>query len=245
MAVLADPVFDGNDERVVMPAANGSMQRPAFTRSDRRISRSASDVGLAGKSGLYLERLTYSRAEAEAILAVTPHARALEALDFQANRATALSPELARYRIVHFATHGFLDSKRPEFSGLVLSLVNRQGKPQDGFLGLEDVYNLKLPVDLVVLSGCQTGLGEEISGEGLIGLTRGFMYAGASRVVASLWSVDDFTTSQLMAKFYSAMERDKMPPAAALRKAQIEMWRHRGWHAPYYWAAFQVQGEWK
>jgi len=245
VAVLADPVFDSNDERVVMPAGNGSKQGPAVARPDRRISRSASDVGLGGKSGLYLERLTYSRAEAEAILAVTPHARALEALDFQANRATALSPELARYRIVHFATHGFLDSKRPEFSGLVLSLVNRQGKPQDGFLGLEDVYNLKLPVDLVVLSGCQTGLGEEISGEGLIGLTRGFMYAGASRVVASLWSVDDFTTSQLMAKFYSAMERDKMPPAAALRKAQIEMWRHRGWHAPYYWAAFQVQGEWK
>jgi len=244
VAVIADPVFDPNDERIER-TANGSTPKPAFSRPGQRVSRSASDVGLTANHGLYLERLTYSRDEAEAILAVTGHPNAFKALDFQANRATALSPELAKYRIVHFATHGFLDSKRPEFSGLVLSLVNRQGKPQDGFLGLEDVYNLKLPVDLVVLSGCQTGLGEEISGEGLNGLTRGFMYAGASRVVASVWSVDDFTTSQLMAKFYRAMERDKMRPAAALRKAQIEMWRHKGWQAPYYWAAFQLQGEWQ
>jgi CHAT domain-containing protein/tetratricopeptide (TPR) repeat protein len=244
VAVLADPVFDPGDERVES-GADKSTPRRSFIRSSQRVSRSASDVGLIGKRGFRLDRLVYSRHEAEVILAVTPRAKALEALDFQANRATALNPELARYRIVHFATHGFLDSKRPELSGLVLSLVNRQGKPQDGFLGLEDVYNMKLPVDMVVLSGCQTGLGEDISGEGLIGLTRGFMYAGASRVVASLWSVDDFTTSQLMAKFYRAMEREKMPPAAALRKAQIEMWRHTGWRAPYYWAAFQLQGEWR
>jgi CHAT domain-containing protein/Tfp pilus assembly protein PilF len=244
VAVLADPVFDPDDERVES-AVSKLTPRPSFIRSSQTVSRSASDVGLIGKRGFGLDRLTYSRDEAQAILAVAPHAKSFEALDFQANRATALSPELAQYRIVHFATHGFLDSKRPELSGLVLSLVNRQGKPTDGFLGLEDVYNMKLPVDMVVLSGCQTGLGEEISGEGLIGLTRGFMYAGASRVVASLWSVDDFTTSQLMAKFYRAMERDNMPPAAALRKAQIEMWKHRGWQAPYYWAAFQLQGEWK
>jgi CHAT domain-containing protein len=197
------------------------------------------------RGGFYLQRLTYTRHEAEAILAVTPRGQTLEALDFQANRSMAISPELARYRIIHFATHGFLDSKHPELSGLVLSLVDRKGRPQDGFLGLEDVYNLKLPVDLVVLSGCRTGLGEEVSGEGLMGLTRGFMFAGASRVVASLWSVDDFTTAELMANFYRAMERDKMPPAAALRKAQIAIWKHTGWHPPYYWAAFQLQGEWK
>jgi CHAT domain-containing protein/Tfp pilus assembly protein PilF len=244
VAVLADPVFDASDDRV-NPSSNGSTIKPGLTRASPRVRMSAMDVGLSGKRELYLGRLVYSRSEAEAILAVAPRHKTLEALDFEASRETALSPELAQYRIVHFATHGFLDSKRPEFSGLVLSLVNPQGKPEDGFLGLEDVYNLKLPVDMVVLSGCQTGLGEDVSGEGLIGLTRGFMYAGASRVVASLWSVDDFTTSQLMAKFYRAVERDKLPPAAALRKAQIEMWRHRGWQAPYYWAAFQLQGEWK
>src|SRR5579859_1368108 len=244
VAVLADPVFDASDDRV-NSANNGPTPEPRLTRASETVRRSARDVGLTEKQGIYLGRLIYSRDEAKAILAVVPHAKAIEVLDFEANRETALNPELARYRIVHFATHGFLDSKRPELSGLVLSMVNRQGKPRDGFLGLEDVYNTKLPVDMVVLSGCQTGLGEDISGEGLIGLTRGFMYAGATRVVASLWSVDDFTTSQLMAKFYRGIERDKMTPAAALRKAQIEMWQHRGWQAPYYWAAFQLQGEWR
>jgi CHAT domain-containing protein len=126
----------------------------------------------------------------------------------------------------------------------VLSLVDRKGKPQDGFLGLDDVYNMKLPVNMVVLSGCQTGLGEEINGEGLIGLTRGFMYAGAQRVVASLWSVSDKATAELMARFYAAIERDKMRPASALRRAQIEMWKQPMWRAPYFWAAFQLQGEW-
>jgi CHAT domain-containing protein/Tfp pilus assembly protein PilF len=244
VAVLADPVFDPKDDRVI-GLRNGSTPTPALARSRELVSRSATDVGFVRRGGFYLQRLTYTRHEAEAILAVTPRGQTLEALDFQANRSMAISPELARYRIIHFATHGFLDSKHPELSGLVLSLVDRKGRPQDGFLGLEDVYNLKLPVDLVVLSGCRTGLGEEVSGEGLMGLTRGFMFAGASRVVASLWSVDDFTTAELMANFYRAMERDKMPPAAALRKAQIAIWKHTGWHPPYYWAAFQLQGEWK
>jgi CHAT domain-containing protein len=146
---------------------------------------------------------------------------------------------------VHFATHGILNNKHPELSGLILSLVNKHGGAQDGFLKLQDIYNLKLPVELVVLSGCETGLGEEIRGEGLIGLTRGFMYAGASRVVASLWSVSDIATAHLMADFYKAMERDRMTPAAALRAAQIRMWRQKQWSSPYYWAAFQIQGEWQ
>ncbi|HEY6249702.1 MAG TPA: CHAT domain-containing protein, partial [Candidatus Angelobacter sp.] len=136
-------------------------------------------------------------------------------------------------------------SKNPELSGLVFSLVNERGKPQDGFLSLEDVYNLRLPVELVVLSACDTALGEEISGEGLVGLTRGFMYAGASRVVASLWAVNDAATSELMARFYRAMEVNGMRPAAALRKAQLEMAKQSRWHSPYFWAAFQIQGEWK
>src|SRR5262249_25069815 len=138
-----------------------------------------------------------------------------------------------------------LNNKHPELSGLVLSLVNKEGKPQNGFLKLQDIYDLKLPVDLVVLSGCETGLGEEIRGEGLISLTRGFMYAGASRGVASMWSVSDMATASFMADFYRAMERDGMRPASALRAAQIRMWRQKQWSSPYYWAAFQIQGEWQ
>ena len=125
-------------------------------------------------------------------------------------------------------------------------MVNEKGQPQDGFLRLNEVYNLKFPADLVVLSACQTALGKEIRGEGLIGLTRGFMYAGAQRVVASLWMVDDRATAELMKNFYQGMlgER-KLRPAAALREAQIAMWKSKRFSAPYYWSAFTLQGEWK
>ena len=128
---------------------------------------------------------------------------------------------------------------------MVLSLVDEKGEPQNGFVNLQDIYNLYLPVDLVVLSACETGLGKEIKGEGLLGLTRGFMYAGAARVIASLWKVDDLATATFMARFYKAMERDGVPPAAALRQAELEMLRQKRWSLPYYWAAFQIHGEWK
>jgi CHAT domain-containing protein/Tfp pilus assembly protein PilF len=209
------------------------------------LTRSAGDLGLDRNGQLALPRLRYTREEADAIYAVSPRAKAFEATDFRATRATAISPELASYRIIHFATHGLLNSQHPELSGLVFSLVDKNGKSQDGFLTLQDIYNLNLPADLVVLSACETGLGKEISGEGLIGLTRGFMYAGASRVVASLWNVSDVATARLMAEFYRAMEKDGLPPAAALRAAQIKMLSQKRWSSPYYWAAFQLQGEWK
>ncbi len=256
VAVLADPVFDSSDERLRkktevrisvqtqdQSASLGSWSKDSL--SAERLTRSVADIGLSRGGQFHLTRLLYSRQEAEAIMAVTPAGKGRKVLDFNANRAAATSAELAQYRIVHFATHGLLDNKHPELSGLVFSMVNRQGKPQDGFLQLADIYNLNLPVELVVLSACETGLGEDISGEGLIGLTRGFMYAGASRVVASLWKVSDVGTSELMARFYKAMEQDKLRPAAGLRVAQIQMWKQKQWRSPYYWAAFQLQGEWK
>jgi CHAT domain-containing protein len=169
----------------------------------------------------------------------------LLALDFAASLATAQSPELEKYRILHFATHGFLNSKHPELSGLVFSLVDQNGHPQDGFLRFHQIYNLKLNADLVVLSGCQTALGKEIRGEGLMGLTRGFMYAGAPRVVASLWSVEDRATADLMKRFYKAMLSEGLRPAAALRAAQLDLLSQRGWEAPYYWAGFTLQGDWR
>jgi CHAT domain-containing protein len=169
----------------------------------------------------------------------------LQALDFEASRATALSPLLSQYRIVHFATHAVSDGEHPDRSGLVLSLFDRQGQPQNGFLGLEQIYGLNLPADLVVLSACDTGLGREVDGEGLIGLVRGFMYAGATRVMASLWSVDDEVTAQLMAHFYKSLEQNASSPAAALRAAQMEVRKDARWSSPYYWAGFQIQGEWR
>jgi CHAT domain-containing protein len=157
----------------------------------------------------------------------------------------ATSGALARYRIVHFATHGLLNSEHPELSGLVLSLIDDNGKIRDGFLRMHEIYNLRLPADVVVLSACQTALGKEVKGEGLVGLTRGFMYAGAQRVVASLWQVDDLATAELMKHFYRGMLQENMRPAEALRAAQIEMSKHGRWSAPYYWAGFVIQGEWR
>ena len=125
----------------------------------------------------------------------------------------------------------------------MLSLVDEKGNPQDGFLRAHEVYNLNLPAEVVVLSGCQTGLGKEVRGEGLIGLTRGFMYAGAARVVVSLWSVDDEATAKLMVSFYRSLLKDGKRPAEALRAAQIEMLKSGRWQAPHYWAAFVLQGE--
>jgi CHAT domain-containing protein/Tfp pilus assembly protein PilF len=250
VAVLADPVFDTADSRInrgsqVHPNVLVDKQDAAPTETSgvpERLTRSVADVG---NEELHLSRLTFTRREAKAIMDVTPPGQGMDALDFKASRATATSPDLAQYRIVHFATHGLLDNKHPELSGLVLSLVDEQGQPQNGYLELEDIYNLNLPAELVVLSGCETGLGEDINGEGLVGLTRGFMYAGAARVLASLWKVDDVATAELMKRFYKAMEQGRMSPAAALRQAQIEMWRQPRWASPYYWAGFVLQGEWK
>jgi CHAT domain-containing protein len=151
------------------------------------VTRSAAESGVDN-----FVRLRFSREEADAIAGLAPAGRKLEAVDFIANRATATSADLGQYRIVHFATHGLINSQHPELSGIVLSLVDEKGQAQNGFLRLYEIYNLKLNADLVVLSACQTALGKEIKGEGLIGLTRGFMYAGAPRVVASLWRIDRF-----------------------------------------------------
>jgi CHAT domain-containing protein len=200
---------------------------------------SARDVG-----EVEFRRLPFSRREAEAIAALAPRTMSRESLDFEANRATATSADLSNYRIIHFATHGLLNSQHPELSGIVLSLVDEAGRPQDGFLRLHEIYNLNLGADLVVLSACRTALGKEIKGEGLVGLTRGFMYAGAPRVVASLWAVDDEITAELMKRFYHAMLIKKQRPAAALRAAQVGLWQSKRL-PPYYWAAFVLQGEWK
>jgi CHAT domain-containing protein len=207
------------------------------------ITRSLEDLGPRSSGGPFIPRLPFSRQEAETILKLIPAGKGMKALDFDANWATVTSPLLAQYQIVHIATHALANSTHPQLSGLVFSLVNKQGKSQEGFLGLQDIYNLNLPVELVVLSACETGLGKEIRNEGLVGMTRAFMYAGATRVVASLWKVDDAATADLMDRFYRAMLQEGLSPAAALRKAQIET--AKDWDDPYFWAGFVLQGEWK
>jgi CHAT domain-containing protein/Tfp pilus assembly protein PilF len=235
VAVIADPVFSVADARF----KGTPPKAPSGEDSSRIIEHLP-----AGASGqLSIPRLPFTRAEAEQILAVAP-ASSMKVLDFRANRTLATSDELSKYRYVHFATHGYLDPTRAGLSAIVLSMVDEQGKPQDGFLRTHDIYNLKLPAELVVLSACETGLGKDVTGEGLDGLTRAFMYAGARRLVVSLWNVNDKATAALMQRLYTEMLRSNKTPAAALRAAQIEMLRSKQWQSPYYWAAFVMQGEW-
>jgi len=253
VAVLADPVFTSDDPRVKSSQmiVEKKISEPIASLENSRmlegeLERTARDFELRDTTGLEIPRLPFSRQEGEGIVSKLPVNENMKALDFAASRAAATSKELSQYRIVHFATHGLLNSVHPELSGIVLSLVNENGEAQDGFLRLHEIYNLNLPADLVVLSACQTALGKEIKGEGLVGLTRGFMYAGAARVVASLWKVDDEATAELMKRFYQKMlGPEKLRPAAALRAAQVSMWKEKRWQAPYYWAAFVLQGEWK
>jgi CHAT domain-containing protein len=189
--------------------------------------------------------LPASRLEAESIAALASPGSSFTALDFRASRATALSKTVSEARIVHFASHGLLNGRRPELSGIVLSLVDERGRPQDGFLRTGDVYEMDLSAELVVLSACQTALGKEVRGEGLVGLARGFMYAGTPMVVASLWKVPDRATAEFMKRFYQGMLREGLRPAAALSAAQRSFRKERLWAAPYYWAAFTLQGEWE
>jgi CHAT domain-containing protein/tetratricopeptide (TPR) repeat protein len=242
VAVLADPVFSAFDSRVALRSRTNS-PRAAAISSARDFDQAIKEIrGPRARSGV--ARLPFSREEAMAIKAAAPHGQVLEAVDFDASRTMAMSGDLKQYRIIHFATHGLLNSEHPELSGMVFSLVDAKGKPQNGFLRLHEVYNLSLPAELVVLSACQTGLGKDVKGEGLIGLTRGFMYAGAKRVIASLWQVDDSATAELMQRFYAKMFRNGLRPAAALREAQVEMWKQNKWKMPYYWGGFTLQGEW-
>jgi CHAT domain-containing protein/tetratricopeptide (TPR) repeat protein len=244
VAVLADPVFDRDDSR--LQSALSRQTRPAAAHAATTDARPQALDDAVRSLGAGLPRLLSSRKEAHDIVAAAPAGLASIALDFAANHSAATDPRLAQYRIVHFATHGVFNDRQPELSGVVLSLFDEQGRPrEDGFLRLPDIYDLNLPVDMVVLSACQTGLGKQVRGEGFVGLTRGFMYAGAARVVASLWKVDDEATAGLMKLFYENMFRDGMSPPEALRHAQLSVRSQRRWRAPYYWAGFILQGEWK
>jgi CHAT domain-containing protein len=189
-----------------------------------------------------LPRLFYAKRELREIGELAG-SDAMFYVETNATREKFLNVDLSQFRILHVVTHGVLDDQQPELSGLVLSLVDGNARPIDGFVSLADIYKLHAPVDLVVLSACHTALGAELRGEGLVGLTRGFMYAGASGVVASLWKVDDRATAELMKYFYTNMLQRGMGPAAALRAAQNEIRSQPKWSSPYYWAGFTFQGD--
>jgi CHAT domain-containing protein/tetratricopeptide (TPR) repeat protein len=240
LAVVADPVFDAADPRVAKPVAAPAPVPAVPTEEPRRAADGPGDIG----------RLLESGREAAALLALVPQSRRRAVVGLEASKETVLSGVLRPYRIVHFATHGLIHPLHPELSGLMLSRVDRRGRPLDGFLPAYEFPRLRLLADLAVLSACRTALGKEIPGEGLIGMTRGLMEAGVPRLVVSLWSVEDRSTAELMRRFYQCMLDDRRPggrlkPAAALREAQLSMLGDPRWSDPYYWAPFIFQGDWR
>lgn len=240
VAVIADPVFSQNDDRVrsvpIAPVVAGA--------SSDYDTKGPAQPGLPPiLRGGTLSRLTYSSIEADAISAAAPRGTSMIVKGFDANRETIMSSRVGEYQVVHFATHAFLDSEHPELSGIILTMVDPKGVRQNGMMPLHDVYSLNLSAELTVLSACQTALGKNISGEGFLGLTHSFLSAGSKSVVASLWKVDDRATANLMTRFYESLLQEGMSTGSALRAAKLKTMKEKQWHAPYFWAGFVLQGE--
>ncbi|MEN3329603.1 MAG: hypothetical protein V7638_4410 [Acidobacteriota bacterium] len=244
LAAFGDPVFASNYAQRKDSESKGDVAALQYPEEQRwrQAVRDIDDEGSLNPARI--QPLYFAKHELASLQNVAGSETFL-ATGFDATIEKLKNTDLTKYAILHFATHGILNPKRPENSGLFLSTVTHDGRPQNGFVGLGDIYGLRAPVSLVVLSACQTGLGKDIRGEGLIGLTRGFMYAGASSVVSSLWKVDDEVTAELMKHFYANMLQRGMPPAAALRAAQNTIREQPQWRSPYYWAAFTFQGDYQ
>jgi CHAT domain-containing protein len=253
MLIVADPVFNSNDARAHgMAAANQ-------TAETRGIGLGSAVEDVAGKDaaatataatttmqGLPLARLSGTRTEADQIakLAKTSGVQSDVWLDLTASEENIETREINRYRVIHIATHGLLDAERPQFTGLVLSLIGN--KNDDGFLRTDEVFNLRLGSPLVMLSACETGLGKEKRGEGVMGLSRAFIYAGAPTVGVTLWSVADKSTADLMTEFYKRLlASDSASSSAAMRDAQLAMITGKKYSAPFYWAPFILVGDWR
>jgi CHAT domain-containing protein len=221
-ALFGDPVYE-------LPGGQKPLEQPS-QKAERR-----------------LVPLAFSRDEIKAIedaFAKSQSAKGIKSwTDYDATRQNALSPDLLKYKIIHYSAHGVADDQRPEASGLYFSRYDRNGNEIPYFVSLRDIYDMKLASDLVVLSACSTALGKEVRGEGLVGLTRGFMHAGSPRIVSTFWRVDQFYTSELMKSFYNNMLTGKQPPAAALRATQRKMWEQD--LLPYLWAGFVLYGDWR
>lgn len=233
IAIFADPVYSRTDVRVERTAT-----RPAV-RSSQAILRTASIENLSD-----LSRLPDSRREAMAVAQIAGQSNTSLFLDFDASPRKVEAIDWKTYAVAHFAAHAIVDTEHPEFSGIVLSMFHRDGTPANGVLWLHDVYRLEMPVSLVALSGCETADGKSIPGEGINGLTRAFLYAGARSVVGTLWDAEDNSSEILMREFYEAYIHSHVSAASALRQAQLKVLSDGSHKAPYYWAAFVLEGDW-
>ena len=251
MLILADPVFNSNDTRArgAAPSATADTRGLGIQSALSDVAGQAPAPESAKMQGLPLMRLAGTRSEAEQIVKLTKASggQADVWLDLDASEDNLETRDVSKYRVLHIATHGLLNAERPQFTGLVLSLVGN--KAEDGFLRTDEVFNLRLGSPLVILSACETGLGKEKRGEGVMGLTRAFMYAGAPTVGVSLWSVADKSTAELMTDFYKRLlvtgASSPVAPSAAMRDAQLAMIAGKKYSAPFYWAPFVLVGDWR
>ncbi len=212
---------------------------------DRNAAPAATlEILTAASRGLSLEPIPATRREVEGIASLYPQAETYLGGEATEEKAKSLGAEA---RLVHFACHGLLDERFPLNSALALTIPEHPAPGRDNGLlqAWEILESVRLNADLVTLSACDTALGREMGGEGLVGLTRAFQYAGARTVLASLWSISDLSTSRIMQRFYGYL-RDGKSKDEALRAAQIDQIRGKsGSSHPFHWAAFELFGDWR
>ena len=234
LLVFSDPIFTTDDAR--FSPENKPVKTAETTSADKfRFVESLNS----------LMRLTASKDESDSIVSIVGATESDVYSGFAANREQLLNIKAEDYKILHFATHGFTDEQRPELSGIILSRFDEQGQKLDESFRIHDIYGLNLNADLVVLSACETGIGKEVKGEGLMSLNNAFLQTGAKSVMASLWKVEDGATLELMKNIYGAMAGANLTPSQALRQAQIKLRRNPQYQSPFYWAAFTVQGDFR
>jgi CHAT domain-containing protein len=234
IAVIADPVLSADDPRVAPGARSG--ERAEMKDAADNLWSEATTAG-------HLARLSYAGQEVRAIEAAAGRSRVHSVEGLAASAEQVRSMDWSRFEVVHFATHAFLNPVQPELSNIMLSRLDAAGHPQAGALWFSDIASMEMPVDLVVLSACQTANGDPLPGEGLVGLSYAFLIAGSPRVVGSLWDVDDAATAELMRRFYQALYQGSISPAEALRSAQRAIAKQPRWSNPYYWAGFTLEGD--
>lgn len=239
LALFGDPVFAADDPRLggpgPVPPASGQVPEVAA-----ELERSVRALGLDE-----LRRLPFTGDEVEEIRSRFPAATALTARGFDANRETFFATDWRNVDVLHLATHALAHPELPALSGVVLSCRDRRGQPEDGFVRAFEISERSLPLELVVLSACGTGVGRDLAGEGALSLARAFLEAGSRRVVSTLWPVQDRSTSKLMVLFYQAYLAGASSPAEALRQAQLALAAQPKTRSPYYWAGFQLEGDWR
>jgi CHAT domain-containing protein len=250
-AAAAEPRRAADPLRLV---AFADPKYPKSVTADGEVRDAAHRSLGPGLRGFNWAALPYTRREVERIAKVYPQARLYLGEEATEERAKSVGRDA---RVVHFATHSYIDDRTPLDSALVLTIPDELPAGRDnGLLQVWEIFEgLRLDADLVVLSSCESALGRELNGEGLIGLTRAFQYAGARSVVATLWSVSDQVTAELMARFHRHYAAG-LPKDEALRQAQIELIRkpvrittangqtvETDASAPFFWAAFQLFGD--